>query len=762
VLSRAQSLNKPAARPLLRVTRGDVAARRKAADMSEADTEIIKDFLVESYENLDNLDREFVALETTPGARDRIAAIFRTIHTIKGTAGFLGLPKLEALAHAGESVLSKLRDGELTLAPEITSGLLAMVDGVRAILKCLESSGNEGTESFGEVAARLVRLQAGAVVAAAPAEPAATSPAAPPEPTATQPEEIDPPALADAQPAKAGAVSDTSIRVDVGLLDKLMNLVGELVLARNQILQFGTQSKDVSFMGTTQRLNLITTELQEGVMKTRMQPIGNLWNKLPRVVRDLALSCGKQVTLEMEGKETDLDRTIIEAIKDPLTHIVRNSIDHGLETPSARVAKGKNPTGRLGLRAFHEGGQVNIEISDDGAGIDIERVRKKATECGLVAPERARTMSDREVTNLIFQPGFSTAEKVTNVSGRGVGMDVVRTNIEKIGGTVDIHSRAGLGCLLKIKIPLTLAIIPALIVSSKGERFAIPQVSLLELVRLEADQAKVAVERIHGAQVHRLRGKLLPLVYLSDVLGLSGDESATDGSVNIVVVRADDREFGLVVDAVSDTEEIVVKPLGKELKWLTAFAGATIMGDGRVALILDVLGIAQRANVVSEIRDRGIGVEAAPVAANGADDKKALLLFRVGAGTRMGIPLAMVARLEEFARDRLEHAGAMNVIQYRGKILPLIDLCDVYRGHNETDADTALQVVVTGEGGRTVGLVVEQILDIVEETFSVEQRSGRAGILGAAIIQGKVTELVDVRSVLATSLSGMSDMPLTA
>lgn len=740
--------------------------------MSVADTEIIKEFLVESYENLDLLDREFVALEREPAARDRIAAVFRTIHTIKGTAGFLGLPRLEALAHAGESVLSLLRDGDIDLTPSTTSALLSMVDGVRAMLKCLEASGNEGNETYASVIEILKAICERPATSDAPApllgeillKAGAVDPGdldAAIEQQKDDPRKIGeillarnsvkPEALVDALRAQTDAhagVSDSSIRVDVGLLDKLMNLVGELVLARNQILQFGAQRKDAAFVSTSQRLNLITTELQAGVMRTRMQPIANVWNRLPRVVRDLSVACGKQVRLELEGKETELDRTIIEAIKDPLTHIVRNAIDHGIETSSVRLAAGKSATGVLHLRAFHEGGQVNIEISDDGGGIDPDKVRKKAVQNGLVTADRALHMGDRELLRFIFMPGFSTADRVSNLSGRGVGMDVVRTNIEKIGGTVEVQSQLGHGASIKIKIPLTLAIIPALIVSSRGERFAIPQVSLRELVRLEGDQIRTGVERIHGVPVYRLRGKLLPLVYLHEVLHLVAEAPAA--TINIVVVRADDRQFGLVVDAVSDTEEIVVKPLGKELKSLSTFAGATIMGDGRVALILDVLGIAQRANVVSEVRDRSLAENAQESRVSG-EEKQALLLFRVCKDSRMAIPLSLVARLEEFPRERLERAGAHDVIQYRGEILRLIDLRAMLGrspiGEDEASGDL-LQVVVSSENGRSVGLIVHRILDIVEESVAMKHRTSLQGILGAAIIQGKVTDLLDVHAAI--------------
>jgi two-component system chemotaxis sensor kinase CheA len=484
-------------------------------------------------------------------------------------------------------------------------------------------------------------------------------------------------------------------------------------------------------------------------MKTRMQPIGNVWNKLPRVVRDLSAACGKEVRIEMVGQETELDKTIIEAIKDPLTHIVRNSVDHGIERPDARVEKGKPAEGCLKMRAYHEGGQVNIEIADDGAGVDFERVKQKALQGGFITAEQAARMSDHETLHLIFLPGFSTAEKITNVSGRGVGMDVVKTNIEKIGGTVDLQSQPGQGTTLKIKIPLTLAIIPALIVTSGGDRFAIPQVSLLELVRLEGEQARRQIEFIHGAPVYRLRGQLLPLAYLNRELKLSEPAESGAAAVNIVVLQADGHPFGLVVDEINDTEEIVVKPLGKQLKGVASFAGATIMGDGRVALILDVLGLAQRANVVTEVRDRTL-LEKAAQAHKTIDTRQTLLLFDAGQGSRMAIPLSMVARLEEFTHSSIEHAGAQEVVRYRGQILPLIRVSKhipVVRAVG-TEPDELMQVVVYSEQGRSVGLIVGRINDIVHESITVKRHACGNGIFGSVVIQDKVTDLLDVQAVI--------------
>jgi len=535
-----------------------------------------------------------------------------------------------------------------------------------------------------------------------------------------------------------------------------MNLVGELVLARNQVLQFANRMKDSSFLAASQRLSLITTELQAGGMKTRMQPIGNIWDQFPRTVRDVALGCGKEVAIEMEGKETELDKTIIEAIKDPLTHLVRNSVDHGIELPEVRVKAGKDRAGRLILRAFHEGGQVNIEISDDGGGLNVERIRKKAIERGLITTEQAARVTEREIFNLIFLPGFSTAEKVTNVSGRGVGMDVVKTNVEKIGGTVDVQSTLGQGTTVRVKIPLTLAIIPALIVTCSGDRYAIPQMSLLELVRLGAEEVGKGIEWVHGAPVYRLRGRLLPLVHLNRELKLAGSCPTTESAVNIVVLQADERQFGLVVDEINDTEEIVVKPLRKQLKTVKIFAGSSIMGDGKVALILDVLGLAQHAGVVTETRDRAL-TEMGAEASGAAPDKQTFLLFEGPDDSHMAIPLSTVARLEEFRAAKVEMSGSQWVTQYRGQILPLIRLNVVLEERRTKPRalqippaldSGPIQVLVLNHDGRSLGLVVERILDIVEDRADVRSPANRKAVLYSVVLGNRVTELLDIPALL--------------
>ena len=776
--------------------------------------ELVKDLLVESYEGLDLFDRELLDIEQGQGGSDRLNIIFRVIHTIKGTAGCIGLPRIEKLAHSGENLMSLLRDGKLVATGEIVSALLSLSDALRGMLSVLESTGAESSEEHTALLLQLEKLQIAPVASTAPAPVAAkptyglfddedeVSAVAPvivavPDATAEQVHEAEfaaevsaemvnetaaPAAViadieavasphptrhpvaeaptADSSSRATGSVADNAIRVDITQLDKVMNLVGELVLARNQIVSNTTVFDQAALTTAAQRLNIITTELQESVMKTRMQPIGNVWAKFPRVVRDVAKDLGKKVRLVMQGQTTELDRTIIEAIKDPLTHIVRNSIDHGIESPERRTAGGKADEGLLSLRAFHEGGQVIIEIMDDGNGLDLERVKAKAVSKSLITAEQATRMTEREAINLIFLPGLSTAEKISNVSGRGVGMDVVKTNIEKIGGSIDLQTQFGQGTTLRIKIPLTLAIIPALIVTSGGARYAIPQVSLLELVRLEGEAARTGIEKLCGAPVYRLRGNLLPLAYLNQQLHTApglGRSPGDDEVINIVVLQADGRTFGMVVDEINDTEEIVVKPLGKQLKGITCFAGATIMGDGRVALILDVVGFAQHAHVVAETRERPASAEKSSIVAD-CDKRQSLLLFNVGGQRRMAIPLALAARLEEFPLAQIEHTGDSEVVQYRGQIMPLIRVGKYIGGGAVADADSEkLSVVVYSENDRYVGLVVSSINDIVDEVFEVQRHASGRGLAGSAVVQGHVTDLLDVPALIRNATPSFYD-----
>ncbi len=691
----------------------------------------VKAFLVESYENLNQIEQDIINLETNYNNEEILGRIYRSVHSIKGNCGFLPFPKLESVAHAGENLLGCLRDRRLAVNSSIITALLQSVDTIRQLLTQIEAEGNEGNDDYSTLLQALTDLQE-----TPPSPPSPPSPSSPP---------------AYSQSHSPLETSESSIRVNVDLLDRVMNLVGELVLARNQIAQLCATEKDTAFTTTCQRLSLITTELHEGVMKTRMQPISTIWQKFPRAIRDLAFACGKQVQVEMAGAETELDKSIIEAIKDPLTHLVRNCIDHGIETPDVRVARGKPVAGQLSLRAFHESGKVNIEISDDGKGIDPEQIKQKAQQLAAIAAAQAADLSESDAVNLIFLPGFSTAKQVTNLSGRGVGMDVVKANIEKINGKVDVHSKLGQGTTFKIKIPLTLAIIPALIVVSGGARYAIPQTSLQELVRLEG-QALNGIEILYDVPVYRLRGKILPLLYLNRELQL--EDTTTDReTVNIVAIGADDYQFGLIVDAIEDTLDIVVKPLGRQLKHISTFAGATILGDGKVALIIDAIGLANRAGV-SQIQKRWDNTAAMP---EQADNRQMVLLFHGPQGARMGITLDLASRLEEFPSTAVEKVGNQYVVQYRGNILSLIDLHAVFgiddspipqADINHSNDDTLQVVVISFNQEQSYGLVVDRILDIVEESLTIKGTASRPGILYLALIQGQVTEILDVESVI--------------
>jgi two-component system, chemotaxis family, sensor kinase CheA len=793
---------------LEKILNGEFAEESSAARASFAtpesainglSNEALREFLVESYDNLEQLERDLILLENEPGSEAIINGVFRSIHTIKGTAGFLGFSKLERLAHVSENLLGDVRAGRLAMGTEISSALLLAVDKIRELLRAIETNGTEtecGSEALAEA---LIQLHGILLPPEAPAEPtpksakrtkktqaaaatrdtpigkgkkASAAEATVAAPTGTEvirpagaaplavqtaqfkPEATTPqsPAASTAvanKPASAAEVSaaDSTIRVDVALLDKLMTGVGELVLARNQILQFASGNVESELHRTSQRLNLITSELQESVMKTRMQPIGNVWSKFPRLVRDLAGICEKEVRIEMEGKETELDKTIIEAIKDPLTHLVRNTVDHGIERPEVREQNGKQREGCLTLRAYHEGGQVNIEICDDGAGINPERIKAKALEKGLMTHEQLSKMSDRDVGNLIFLPGFSTAEKVSNVSGRGVGMDVVKTNIEKIGGTVDLQSQQGKGTVIKIKIPLTLAIIPALIVTCDSYRYAIPQVNLLELLRLDGDQVESHIEWIQSAPVYRLRGRLLPLVYLREQLKV--EREVNTDALNIVVLRADDRQFGLVVDRINDSEEIVVKPLSSQLKNVPVYSGTTIMGDGQVALILDVMGLAQTANVISDA-GKGSSQEYQDRSQTSNRNQHSLLVAGIGPAHRFAVELEQVTRLEKIDASSIEVADNREVVQYRGEILSLVRLADIMGVCSSRDPEEQLlDVIVYSEGEQTVGIVVDRIIDIVDQAIEITKSTHSHGRAVSAVIQGQVTDLIDLPAIMS-------------
>ena len=755
------------------------------------DNSILQDFLVECGEGLERLDLEFVSLENDPTNKELIGSIFRTIHTIKGTCGFLALTKLEAVAHVTESILSQMRDGKLPVTSDGVSVLLEGVDAIKEIMTHIESKGIEPKKDYNPVQKVLKEYLAGGglvkphstgkkklgsakeqvQVENTPEEKVPADP--PPEKTVSEEKKV-------VAPTTGGvSASDSSIRVNVRLLDELMNLVGELVLARNQLLLRVRDQQDLADAVTIQRLNLITTELQDAVMKTRMQPIRNVWDKFPRVIRDLSRATGKDVELLMEGADTELDKTLLEAIKDPLTHIVRNAVDHGVESAEVRAERGKPPKGKLLLNAYHEGGQINIEISDDGAGINVEKVVQKVIDKGIMTSEAISKLSEQQVLNLVFLPGLSTADQVTNVSGRGVGMDVVRSNIERIGGSIELSHRPGHGMKMKIRIPLTLAIIPALMVIVNGEQFAIPQASLSELVRVDPDSGE-RIEVIDEAEFYRLRGVLLPLVHLRQILKMESSENnsenkkeeehnkeisrneldhdledLTTSETNIVVLGGTSHPFGLVVDEVSDSEEIVVKPLSRYLKGITAFAGATIMGDGRVALILDVLGIARQGGLLQEKSEDQKFSSDEKLDGALSDEYESLLIFTNTDEDQYAIPLSLVDRLEEFDPGKFEEAGGGKVIQYRGSLLPLIPLHQALGTRPPQDAAERSSVIVFSGDGRNIGLVVGRIIDIIEDRVKLHRSPvGKNGIVGSVVVHGKTTELLDIYEVIKQSLPG--------
>ena len=729
------------------------AAYREAVPLDD----LLREFLTETNESMETLSAELVKLERNPDDPALLGNIFRLMHTIKGTCGFLGLPRLESVAHAGENVLGKVREGALKVTPEAVSLVLAALDCVKTLLVALETT---EAEPPGDDKVLISRLNACAEgrSSAAPAAPAEVAAPAPPEaeaaadesPTAvTQPDRVA--GVAPKQAAsdagggdhgaqKESAVAAQSIRVSVGVLENLITMVSELVLTRNQLMQLQRGRVSVEeFAAPLQQLNHITSELQDGVMKTRMQPIGNAWSKLPRLVRDLSHELGRKIELDMRGAETELDRQVLELIRDPLTHMVRNSADHGIEGAAERIKAGKPPVGTISLDAFHEGGHIIIEVKDDGKGLDAERIRKKIVSTGLASEAEVAEKSDQQVFQYIFRAGFSTATTVTKVSGRGVGMDVVRTNIEKIGGTVELKSATGKGTAFIIKIPLTLAIVSALVIECGGERFAVPQINVLELVRARKG-AESRIERVNDAAVLRLRDRLLPLVPLRKLLRL---EEATTPSADIeqyiVVIQVGARKFGIIVDRVFDTEEIVVKPVQPLLREIQLFAGNTILGDGSVIMILDPNGIASAASTDLSIADRSNDADARAAVASSAEDRVAMLVFKAGGDTPKAVPLALVARIEEIEVGKIESsASGQPVVQYRRKLMPLV----------LTDGGTLKEsgrqpLLVFADGDRSMGVVVDEVVDIVETRLEVEMRADRPGTLGSAIINGKATDVID-------------------
>ena len=748
--------------------------------------DLLREFLTETSESLDTVDNQLVRFEQEPNNAKILDNIFRLVHTIKGTCGFLGLPRLEGLAHAGETLMGKFRDGMPVTAEAVTL-ILSSIDRIKEILAGLEASeaepeGNDRDliDQLEAMVERGVAAMTASPVAAAP-EPLAPAPAAASPTTrgtlvqqtlerALRPGEVSLDELErafretpiDAAPQEATAagkeakafrkpsagaaetdasdgdrIANQSIRVNVDTLEHLMTMVSELVLTRNQLLEISRRNEDTEFKVPLQRLSNVTAELQEGVMKTRMQPIGNAWQKLPRIVRDLSGELGKQIELEMHGADTELDRQVLDLIKDPLTHMVRNSADHGLETPAERAAAGKPEQGTIRLSAYHEGGHIIICIADNGRGLNTEKIKAKAIANGLVSEAELEKMTEAQINKFIFAPGFSTAVQVTSVSGRGVGMDVVRTNIDQIGGTIDVKSVAGEGCSVTIKIPLTLAIVSALIVEAGGDRFAIPQLSVVELVRARAN-SEHRIERIKDTAVLRLRNKLLPLMHLKKLLRIDDGSSSDPENGFIVVTQVGNQTFGIVVDGVFHTEEIVVKPMSTKLRHIEMFSGNTILGDGAVIMIIDPNGIA-KALGASSAASQQIAEENASHHASSGEQLTSLLVFRAGSAQPKAVPLGLVTRLEEIAVDKIELSNGRYMVQYREQLMPLVQMDGVNIQNSGSQP-----ILVFADDGRSMGLVVDEIIDIVEERLHIEVTSSQAGILGSAVIKGHATEVIDV------------------
>ncbi|MBS8260926.1 hybrid sensor histidine kinase/response regulator [Roseibium polysiphoniae] len=773
--------------------------------------DLLREFITETNESLDVVDVELVKFEQEPNNATILNNIFRLVHTIKGTCGFLGLPRLEGIAHAAETLMGKFREG-VPVTPEAVSLILSSIDRIKDILGELEAAeGEEPTGDDSDLISELERMSmsAEAVVsggeAAAPAEEPAAAADVLPEQTMERelrPGEVslddlerafreteievevadgeaEAPAAADeaaapveaAAPAKVEAaakpaakkpekekdepaekkaggssVSNQSIRVAVDTLEHLMTMVSELVLTRNQLLEIVRRHEDSEFKVPLQRLSNVTAELQEGVMATRMQPIGNAWQKLPRIVRDLSQELEKPIELEMIGAETELDRQVLEMIKDPLTHMVRNSADHGLEMPTERREAGKQDKGTITLAAYHEGGHIIIEVRDDGKGLDVDKIKQKVIERGLATEAEIDKMSDAQIHKYIFAAGFSTAASVTSVSGRGVGMDVVRNNIELIGGTVDLRSTPGKGSSFIIKIPLTLAIVSTLIIEAAGDRFAIPQLSVVELVRVQHN-SEHRIERIKDTPVLRLRNKLLPLVHMSQLLGIYEGEdiekAIDDDNGFIVVMQVGSQTFGVVVDGVFHTEEIVVKPMSTMLRNLNMFSGNTILGDGSVIMIIDPNGVASAmaSHASSAVAEQSEDeAEETGRKAHTSQSSISLLLFRAGAPEPKAVPLSLVTRLEEFEVSKIERSNGRDLVQYRGALMPLVYIND----GDQHKLEGTQPMLVFSDSGRSMGLVVDEIVDIVEDSMNIEVGSERPGVLGSAVIKDRATEIIDL------------------
>lgn len=720
------------------------------------DKAIVAEFVIESNEHLADVEGRLLSMEAAGGNfdSDAVNCVFRAVHSIKGAAGFLGLAKINDLAHSLENVLNRMRNRELAPNSQIIDLLLRATDLLRSLINAIGASREDEHDNY-DIKPFVVALdylhemgvcpnQAVQATTATPVETpvAAVAPAASTAPVAV-PNVVPAEVTSSHEPAAA----DANIRVPVGVLDRLMNLAGELVLSRNQLLQALNASTQAGLDTIAARVDQVTSELQEAIMQTRMQPLAHVFSRFPRVVRDLSARLGKHVDLHIHGKEVEVDKSIIEAIGDPLVHLIRNSLDHGIETPDVRLARGKKGTGTIALEASHQAGGVNIVVRDDGAGIDATVLRSKAISKGILTAEQAAALSDREAIELIFHPGFSTAEKVTDVSGRGVGMDVVKSNITRLGGTIEVSTTLGKGTQIHVKLPLTLAIIPSLIVHSGNQRFAVSQSSIHELVRVKANEIATRISRIKGADVLRLRGRLLPLVRLGQVLGLQDAAEVNESrGLDVIVVETGNARYGLVVDGLHDSEEIVVKPLGQHLKSCICLAGATILGDGEVALILDVGGIASFVQLSKSADEES---DAQQQQRSASSETQPTLLFTNHASETFGIPMAVIRRLERIRTDQIDTVGGRQMLEYESNSLPLITLEEHIRARPRPEQHW-LYVVIFEFNGSELAVIVPTLNEIRDLPTNIDARTFReAGVIGSVVVDKQAIRLLDVYELAA-------------
>ena len=710
--------------------------------------EILAEFILEAREIIDRLDVDFVRLEETPSDQALIGNIFRGLHTLKGSSGFFSLKRLEKLSHAGESLLGKIRAGQAELDFDKSTRLLEMNDILRLIIEGIEANHVEPVGDDQELIAVLLGLSQGEKKETPESTPAAVMEVISEELVQEDPREsIEPPDVPLANTPGQEVV--VPVKVNPEVLDKLMNIASEMVLARNRLLPFSQQSSDKLFTSAVRSIDLLTLELQERMMKMRMQPIFHIWDKFPRLVRDVSAECGKKVRLLQEGAETELDRILLDSIRDPLIHLIRNSIDHSIESTEVRLEKGKSEVAFLVLRAAHQNGTVIVEVIDDGAGIDYERVRQRAISRGLISVEKAHALNHKELIDLIFLPGFSTRDTITNLSGRGVGMDVVKNNIENIGGSIEITSVPNEGTHVKLKIPLTLAILPTLFVRCAEEIFLIPQNRILELVRFAPNQPNNGIEDFYGTPTFRLRDKLIPLLFLNEQLSLPASPLGPKQKLFIAVLNFNGTLFGLVVEEVLNIQDIVIKPLGELLRDMSNFAGATIMGNGEVALILDIDGIARKSGLVERLQANPIRQEELYVAP--VEEMISVLLFEIPGLHKIALPLEAIDHIIKLDPAQIQQNGSREVVYFNEQLMDLVRL-DHYVSGGSKDShlhQLSVPVLTCHYRDRLYGLVVKQVTDIIEVPAKLHELSTpQRGLNGCIIYNDQVINVLDLEEVL--------------